>query len=133
MSKNSKILYGILAFAPFILGLIAMFGMFSMFPDFIELAERTEGSGEPNPDEIMMLFTHMGKFFVPLMLAAFTGIVALIVYIIHIAQDKTASSGDRVLWILLMVFFGQMVFPIYFFVRIMKQHSIDDVKPEIEA
>ena len=42
----------------------------------------------------------------------------LIFFIIHVIQDATANSSDRLLWILLLFFFNPLTYPFYWYFRI---------------
>jgi len=52
----------------------------------------------------------------------------LIFYIVHVVNNKSIESGERIMWILLFIFMGGIACPIYFFVRLIndkpKQESI---------
>ena len=108
MSKNNKILLGILTFLP-VLGLFLSIAF--MISAFKTIA--IEGA----PDAVML----SGSLQSAVMIIAFFAILSLgllIYYIIHAINNKALSSDERVVWILLFVFISQIAVIIYWIMKI---------------
>ncbi len=119
MSHSSKILLGILSFLPIALLIFMFIYMFMYFiPEMIMLEER---GVEPEPQSIIKTF---GSFFVFIILINVLYLGFMIYFIVHVVKDKAASSEDRLLWILLLIFLNIIVFPIYWYFRIWKPRSV---------
>ena len=108
MSKNNKILLGILTFLP-VLGLfLSIAFMISAFKTI---------ANEGAPDAVML----SGSLQSAVMIIAFFAILSLgllIYYIIHAINNKALSSDERVVWILLFVFISQIAVIIYWIMKI---------------
>ena len=93
-----------------------------------ELIRLEEMGTEPDPASIMQTF---GSFIVFIILINVLYLGFMIYYIVHVVKDKSASSEDRLLWILLLIFLNIIVFPIYWYFRIWKPRSMG--KKELET
>ena len=110
MSRGSKIFIGILSFLPFILTGTIIIMIIQLIPEFMEW-ERYE------PDFYTVFST-----FTPLLI---TGIILgllclglLIFYIIHMMNNKNMEPVEKLVWIVVFLFFGMIGYPIYWFMRI---------------
>jgi len=124
MSSAQKTLYGILAFLPVVISILLVVQLFSIISEIIP----TSRFDEPDPK---MMFDKMLPF---VMGAMFTGLISLasiIAYIVHAVNNKDVQSNERIMWILLFIFFGYISAPIYFFTRIVNDKPKDDSIPKI--
>jgi Na+-driven multidrug efflux pump len=122
MSKNEKIVLGILTFLPIVL-LVLYFIFFGFF--FMEIFQSAQNNTEPNSQFMI------GNFIVLFLLITVLVISALgmmIYYIIDISNNKTLDSNNRLIWILLLVFGGFIANAIYWYLYIWKE---TDTKSQI--
>lgn len=120
MSKSLKTFLGILSilgflFIPLLIGYLIL----GFLPQMIAMEQQ---GIEPTPEQI---FPIIGIFIVVIMLIALISFALMIFFIIHVAQDKTATSNDRILWILLLIVFSNIVLPFYWYFRIWKSQSVE--------
>ena len=110
---------GILSFLAFlIVPILLTYLFFGFIPQMMEL----EQQGAPaDPKQLIPM---LGVFFGLLMLLGLVSFGLMVYYIIHISMDETATGNDRVLWILLLVFFSNFVLPFYWYFRIWKNNDI---------
>jgi uncharacterized membrane protein YfcA len=112
MSRNSKLIIGLLSFLPIILCFILLFMVLRLIPTFIEWDKY-----EPSPHEIFGVF---GPVF---MLGIFLGILSLgllIFFVMHLVRNKTMDSIEKIIWILVFLFAGIVGYPIYWYMRVWK-------------
>ena len=108
MSKNTKIVVGVLTLLP----LIGIFFYIGLVISFIG----TQGDGFA-PDgaglskNIIWMVSMVG-------LSILLGIGLLIFYIVHAVNNKKLDSNERIIWILLFFFFSNIAFMIYWVLRI---------------
>ena len=121
MSTGKKTILGILSFAAVILIAVWMFYLVRWIMDFAPGAI----SYEANPDLVisdvsgrMNIRNLIGTTFALLLPSSLISIGLLIYYIIQIVNDPRIDIGERVAWIIMMVLFCPLVFPIYWFMRI---------------
>ena len=122
MTKNKKILLGVITILPFafiILYVIVFFGMFITMPIMLETGN------EPNP---LIFFSSFSLAFIFIFIAVVISIGLMIYYIIHAANNPTFNSNDRLLWILVMVFAHQIGYIIYWYLKIWKEDNNDVLK-----
>ncbi len=122
MSKNKKIVLGILTFLPIVL-LVLYFIFFGFF--FMEIFQSAQNNTEPNSQFMI------GNFIVLFLLITVLVISALgmmIYYIIDISNNKTLDSNNRLIWILLLVFGGFIANAIYWYLYVWKE---TDTKSQI--
>ena len=122
MSPIKKILLGILTVAP-----IPLFGMyiygFIKFFSFIPEMEHTTG---PPPVEF---FQHFGLLFLYIGLAGIISLIALIIYIIDIVNNKkfvNENSSMMVVWILIVILLSTIGMIVYYFVEIISRKEGED-------
>lgn len=111
INRNQSILIGIFTFLPFILFPIILFQIFGFVINMVAANEY----GEPEASDVLM---RISSFIIPIILVGLLSLGLLIFYIIHAAMNKKIESIEQIMWILLFVFFGIIVFPIYWFIRI---------------
>lgn len=125
MSHSSKILLGIFSIIPIALLIFMFIYLFMYFiPEMIKLDEL---GTEPDPRSIIQTF---GSFFVFIVLINVLYLGFMIYFIVHVVKDPSASSEDRLLWILLLIFLNIIVFPIYWYFRIWRPRSMSSERVE---
>lgn len=128
MSKGVKIFLGILSFLSILMIptlILVMFGTF--IPEIIEMEEQ---GIEPDARQMLPL---IGGFMTSIMLFGLISLGLYIFYIIHVVQDKSATSNDRVMWILLIVFLSNLVYPFYWYFRIWKDNGPVESDQSLDA
>lgn len=110
MKPGQKILIGIFTFLPFLLTPYILYEVFHFVMETIAASE----NGDPEP---AVIFAGIASFIFPIILLSITSLALLIYYIIHAAGNKTIDTTERIIWIVLFVFFGIIAFPVYFFMR----------------
>ncbi|MBS4063596.1 MAG: hypothetical protein KGZ74_03505 [Chitinophagaceae bacterium] len=113
MNRTKKIWLGILAFAPIILGLIALVYMFVSFIPHMHQLEQLED--DPHPIHIL---SQMAPFFFMIIISLALHVGLLIYFIIHLINNKTIKSEERLIWILVFLLAGSIAFPVYWIIRI---------------
>ena len=111
LNKAQKIILGIFTFLPFV---VFPFMLWQVFVGMGNIFSGSE-SGHPSNGEIAMEFF---AFLFPIGMLAFGSLVLLIFYIIHAVMNKSLNAAEQVLWILLFVFLGIIVFPVYWVMRV---------------
>lgn len=127
MSKQKKILLGILTISPAFFMIWYFFNMFSFMQNIAGVMQNPdEFTGGPPPE----IFGFMGQMFLPMILLMFVSFGLLIYYMVHILsvneKFKTTTSNDKVLWVVLVLFTGFMGMIAYFFVEIWPTSDHDD-------
>lgn len=117
LSKQQKILLGILHFLP-IIGIIAyIWFFFSFFFNNIQTLE----NHDPNVPPTEFLSSFFGAF----MILIITMIIALgikIFDIVHLVKSNKNDTGNKILiWILLLVFTGTIGEIVYYFIEILPE------------
>lgn len=119
MSKNRKLILGLLSILPIIMMFIYFVVLFSNFFYFFP---QLHNSGE-FPSEF---FRHFLGILVIILLMTFLHIGLLIYYIIHLVNNNSIDPTERIVWILIFVFAGMVGFPIYWYMRIWKAGTSAD-------
>lgn len=115
LSKNQKVLLGILHFLP-IIGIITYIVYFFSFI-FGTIMEAEMNGSEPDPQQFLGGFIIV---FIIFMVSILLAIGIKIFDIIHLVKNNRNDTGNKVLiWILLFVFVGTIAEIIYFFMEIM--------------
>lgn len=114
MTKNKKILLGILTFLPYVF--IAIY-FFAFFISFSGIFIASHNNYEPNPD---ILFGNFALVFIIIMLASLLSIGLMIYYIIHIANNPKFDETNRLIWILIIIFANLIGYSIYWYLQIWK-------------
>jgi magnesium-transporting ATPase (P-type) len=117
LSKNQKLLLGILHFLP-IVGIIAYFIYFFSF--FIN----NVGSLQNQPKDVFPVEFFKGFFiaFVIIIITVILSIGIKIFDIIHLVRNNKNDTGNKVLlWVLLFIFTGSIAEIVYFFLEILPE------------
>lgn len=118
MSTSLKTLLGVLSILGFLFIPVIIGYMFLAFiPEMIAMDQQ---GIDPSPGQI---FPILGGFMIISMLFALISFGLMIFYIIHVVQDSSATSNDRILWIILLIFFSNFVLPFYWYFRIWKTNE----------
>ena len=121
MTKNKKILLGVLTILPFAFIFLYLIVFIAMF---LLISLSTTSANEANP------FVFIGGFsfaFIFIFAAIALSLGLFIYYIIHVTQNKKLDSNDRLLWILVMVFAHQIGYMVYWYLKIWKDDENDDI------
>lgn len=116
ISKNGKILIGILTLAQLFVVLFGIIWFFStLFPVLIT----------GNEDAIQnVLMLSIAKFVIMVILMSILSIGLQIFYIIHAGMNKHISTAMKVIWVCLLFFVGFIVEVVYFFMEIVPEKSL---------
>jgi TM2 domain-containing membrane protein YozV len=123
MSKNIKLLVGLLTLLPLI-----GFGFYIW--TFIKIFMSIASAGAPDAVAI-------GSDFMPiittLLLTVLMSIGLLVFYIVHAVKNKSLTSDERLMWILLFVFISTIAFMIYWALKIWNEEApkTEAIKDEI--
>jgi membrane protein DedA with SNARE-associated domain len=82
-----------------------------MFVNAFEELERYE-PGSPN-----LPFKNFGTIMITGILMAVITFAALIIFIIHVINNKSLPDNERIIWVLVFIFAGMIGIPIYWFMR----------------
>ena len=117
MSRNKKIIVGLLSLLPIVFFVIYFIQFYSFFVEMLQWGDYYE----PDPREFMRTF--MPLFI--LILAKILIFVGLLIYfLIHAINNKRIDSGERVVWILTFIFVGFISFPLYWYMRIWNDQPV---------
>ena len=111
MSKNTKIVVGILTLLPLI-GILFYIGLVISFIGTQGDGFAPDGAGLSK--NIIWMVVMLG-------LSILLGIGLLIFYIVHAVNNKKLDSNERIMWILLFVFVSTIAFMIYWVLRIWQE------------
>ena len=120
MTKNKKVLIGILSFLPLVFFIIYMGTFFSFMFEMI----RHEEFGDPNNEFPTEFATNMIGIVVSAIIIGLLSLGVMVFFIIHCLNNKMVNSDERIVWILLFIFLGTVVFPIYWYMRVWKQPTL---------
>lgn len=116
ISQTGKIIIGILTISQLFIGLFAVIWFFSAFlPVMI--------GGNEAEIEQLVLFS-MGKFIIMAIVLGILSLGVLIFYLVHAGTNKHISTTMKVIWVLLLLFFGSIVEVVYFFMEIVPEKSM---------
>ncbi|MCB0798670.1 MAG: PLDc N-terminal domain-containing protein, partial [Chitinophagales bacterium] len=111
-SGTNSWLIGILSVLPIVLMVNFLIKLFTgILPDMIRL---NESGQEVSASDILHLF---GPFFTIAILWGLLHMILLVWFIVHLMQDKTTTSNDRLVWLLLLIFLNPFSFPFYWYFR----------------
>lgn len=117
MSRNSKIITGILSFLPLIMLFVVLIKAFSMFPEFFYWDRH-----EPDP---YIVFSTLWPLIIISIIAAIIKLGALIFFIIHMLNNARVHTNERVIWVLVFIFTGGVGYPIYWYMRIWREDALN--------
>jgi hypothetical protein len=108
MSKNTKILVGVLTFLPFVSFIFNIWY-------FLKIITELSHSGNAPDTAVFNGFT---SFAAILSFTILLSIGLLIYYIVHAVNNKALTSDERLMWILLFIFISTIAFMIYWVLKI---------------
>ncbi|MCB9020363.1 MAG: PLDc N-terminal domain-containing protein [Chitinophagales bacterium] len=118
-SGTNSWLIGILSVLPIVLMVNFLIKLFTgILPDLIRL---TESGQDVSAADILHLF---GPFFTIAILWGLLHMILLVWFIVHLMQDKTTTSNDRLVWLLLLIFLNPFSFPFYWYFRMYRPVSM---------
>jgi hypothetical protein len=111
---------GVLSFVPLIFSGIA-FALFirTILKGFSELLTYDD----QYPDLTNAFFADYIWIFIIISLCSILGLALMVTYIIFAVKDQSATENDKVLWVLLLVFFNFIAFPLYWYFRLWKNED----------
>jgi uncharacterized membrane protein len=112
MTKTSRVWLGILTFLPIALLFVYMFCIAFLAMDVIRHGDED------------MPFPVLSNIFWMVIIALALGMLSfglLVYYVIHAINNKNIDNNERVLWVLIFVVGTIVAFPIYYFMRILKE------------
>ncbi len=116
LTKPYKILLGILTVAQMFVGLWLLIWFLTAIIPII-----TTG----NDDLIAGVFAvSIAELVIWAIFITILSLAVLVFYLIHAGTNKNLSSTMKVVWILLLLFFGSLVEVIYFFMEIVPERSM---------
>ncbi len=106
-----------------ILGILSVLPLFGIvwvlvyvFTDLVSYFIELDHSGiEPNASEI---FARLGSMIISVVVLGLLHFGLLLFFIIHLMQDLGAKDSDRLVWLLLLLFFNPFSYPFYWYFRI---------------
>jgi Trk-type K+ transport system membrane component len=108
MSKNTKILVGVLTVLPLISIIAYIWAMIKM------ISEISNAGSAPHD----LAFSGFASMFIMIGITVLLSIGLLIFYIVHAVNNKSLTSEERLMWILLFIFISTIAFMIYWVLRI---------------
>lgn len=118
ISKNGKILLGILTLAQLFIVLFGVIWFFTtLFPVLIS------GNEEAIQNVIML---SVAKFIIIVIGMSILSLGLQIFYIIHAGTNKSISTVMKIIWICLIFFVGFVVEVVYFFMEIVPENSLTE-------
>ena len=115
MSSSKKTLLGILSFLAVVLIGAWIYYYVRWIMDFIPNAP----SYENNPELVLENVSGLiGTTFALLLPAGLISLGLLIYYIIQIVNNHAMDTGERVVWIVTLILFCPLTFPIYWLMRV---------------
>lgn len=116
ISQTGKIIIGILTISQLFIGLFALIWFFSAFMPVLI------GGNEAEIEQLLML--SIGKFIIIAVMLGVLSCGVLIFYLVHAGTNKHISTTMKVIWVLLLIFFGSIVEVVYFFMEIVPEKSM---------
>ncbi|WP_435577541.1 hypothetical protein [Gilvibacter sp.] len=112
MTKNRKILLGILTFLPWVFLIIYLVSFFSFFSD---IAFRDPQDFEEEP---FAIFRGFFGLIILVLIAAGMSIGMMIYYLIHSGKNPKIKESERIVWILVLIFANSVGSLVYYFMYI---------------
>lgn len=111
MSRNSKILLGIVSFLPLVTLIAYLISFFTFFMRFMPaMAEQQKPPAE--------FFRYMLIIIISAIVMALISIGLLVYFLIHSINNPAVNKDERIMWILLFIFVGMISMPIYWYMRV---------------
>jgi len=117
MSRNKKIIIGLLSLLPIIFIAIYLVQFYTLFIHMLEWG----AYDEPDPREFMRTFMPL---FLLILIKVLISLGLLIFFLINVINNKKIDSGERIVWILTFIFVGFIAFPLYWYMRIWNDQSL---------
>jgi Phospholipase_D-nuclease N-terminal len=114
MSRGSKLFVGLVSFLPLVFLIVFCFMFFNLIPEIIRWEDH-----DPDPYSV---FETIRPVFMIGMIIALVSLGLLVFFIIHMINNKNIETGERVIWILVFLFAGVVGYPIYWYMRVWKDH-----------
>jgi hypothetical protein len=118
LSKGQKIFIAILTILPF---LFVPYMIFQIFSFVMTTVHNDSMNIDPQPEVIL---SAVFSFIFPIIMLSLLSLGLFIFYIVHVAMNKSFDTSERIIWILLFLFVGIMVFPVYWFMRIWTESEV---------
>ena len=64
-----------------------------------------------------LFFDHISGIIIIAIIMAGVSVAALVVFIVHVINNKSLPDNERIVWVLVFFFAGMIGFPIYWFMR----------------
>jgi uncharacterized membrane protein len=116
MTKQSKILSGILSFLPILLFVVYIVMFISSMIGVVAHADTFE-------NDPLSLFSNFAGMLISIILLAVFALIGLIYFLIHVINNKQLADNERIIWVLVFVFAGMIGYPIYWYMRIWKAEN----------
>ena len=118
LNKSQKIALLVLTLLPLVLVPYIFYEVVHFILHTIETSEYHD------PSEAVIIAGVL-SFIIPIIILSFISFALHILYIVHAALSKTLDQTEKIIWILLFIFFGTIPFIIYWFLRIWneRQHT----------
>ncbi len=118
MSKNGKILLGVLSFIPAI-------GIIIYLTAIFDLVFSNIGTNSPIGDDPEMFLRSFLPALITMGIASFIGFALFVYFLVCAIKDKSANENDRLLWVLILVFVSFFAFPFFWYFRIWSNPNFD--------
>ena len=119
MKSSTKIWLGIFTFLPLVLLLLCFGFIITIFLDNIEELQH-------NHNQFPLEFLHSIFWFVFLIiLMAIASLGVKIYYIVHVNNTEGNETNKKIIWTLILIFFGLIASVVYYFIEITPIKSID--------
>ena len=116
MTQGKKIFLGILSFLPIILTVVLLVYVFASFiPQMIKIDHL-----ENEDEKAFYFFSHFLPFIIGAILSSLLMLGLKIYFIFHAVSNEQVRTEERIVWILLFIFMGTVAYPVYWFIRILK-------------
>ncbi|HEY3404640.1 MAG TPA: hypothetical protein VGK59_14720 [Ohtaekwangia sp.] len=111
LSRTQKIILGIFSIVPFLMVPYIIYEVFHFVMHTVSISQQ----GDPDPADII---AGVLSFIGPVILCSLISLMLLIFYIIHAVMNKTITTAERVIWVLVFIFVGSLTFPVYWLMRV---------------
>lgn len=116
MTKEKKILLGILSFLPILLFAFYFYNTILFFWHFV-----VESGWNKPPEEFV--YPDIRKIAGIVITGILLGLLLLgvfVYFLIHAINNQFINRDERIIWILVFIFVGMITFPLYWYLRIWK-------------
>lgn len=116
LNKSQKIALLIFTLLPLVLVPYIFYEIFHFVLHTIETSQDHE------PSEAVVIAGIL-SFIVPILILSFISFALHVLYIVHAALNKTIDQTEKIIWILIFIFFGTIPFIVYWFLRIWNERQ----------